>query len=88
MKRVAYSESVSEKKTRGWNLICATARRWTEVLLMADKCAMYVQTVDGFMERKEYDCFAAMKCDARRNRADRVLYWWCELEELEVRLHG
>jgi len=55
---------------------------------MADKCAMYVQTVDGFMERKEYDCFAAMKCDARRNRADRVLYWWCELEELEVRLHG
>ena len=55
---------------------------------MDAKCCMYVQTVDGFMERKEYDCFAAMKYDAHHNQADRVLYWLCELEEVEERYHG
>lgn len=50
---------------------------------MADKCAMYVQTYDGFLERKGYECFVTMKHDAYYNRQDRVLYWWCLLEELD-----
>lgn len=52
---------------------------------MTSTCCMYVQTLDGFKERKEYDSFGAMKYEAYRNQDDRVLYWWCELEELEKR---
>lgn len=52
---------------------------------MSATCCMYVQTPDGFKERKEYDSFVSMKHEAYYNQADRVLYWWCELEELERR---
>lgn len=55
---------------------------------MTDKCVMYVQTPDGFLERKGYDSFPPMRYDARHNTADRVLYWWSELDEVEVRLHA
>lgn len=50
---------------------------------MSTTCCMYVQTLDGFNERKEYDSYAAMKHEAYHNKADRVLYWWCELEEMD-----
>lgn len=49
---------------------------------MTDTCAMYVHTSDGYLERKEFDAFHDMRYEARENPADRVLYWWCELEEL------
>lgn len=52
---------------------------------MSATCCMYVQTFDGFKERKEYDSYGAMKYEAYCNKNDRVLYWWCELEELEKR---
>lgn len=55
---------------------------------MSDKCVMVVQGYDNMVTRKGYEDFASMKHEAYHNQADRVLYWWCELEELVVRLHG
>ena len=52
---------------------------------MGATCCMYIQTSDGFKERREYDWFVGMKHDAYHNPDERVLYWWCELEELEMR---
>lgn len=47
-------------------------------------CCLYSQTPEGFVVKRVYDSFAAMKGDARRleDKQERILYWWRDLYEL------
>lgn len=57
--------------------------RW-RMQKMDINCCMYVQTNDGFLERKPYECFGVMKHEAYINQKNyRVLYWWCMLDEFD-----
>lgn len=47
-----------------------------------DVCCMVVQTSDGLTIRKAFDAFAAMEAEARSHPEERVLYWWCETNEI------
>ena len=47
-------------------------------------CSMIVRHADGSTEKRDYESYAEMKGDARREkeRGACVLYWWCNMDEL------